>query len=104
MGNPYEYPIDIHDIIVQDSANGPEYLVTRISGGITQGIFWIYANGSYQAGNTLDAAQGGWSKKLTSGEGTIFSPAQLFCFNPEFPVPCYGESSFAFSWFGPCFF
>lgn len=74
VGNPFAFPVDVADCRVQDG-NGDQAMLTDSANHITQPVFWIYARGEYGSASTLDAAQGGWIKKLTVGAGQILFPA-----------------------------
>ncbi len=75
IGNPYNFPIDIDAITVIDNVTGNQELLASTSPTITQGVFWVWVNGSYQPAVTLQPGEGGWVKKLTPGSGDIFYPA-----------------------------
>lgn len=74
VGNPFTFAISVAGIVVDDATNDPVHL-TGQDNAITQQIFWVYHQGGYLAGSSLETAQGGWVKKLTAGEGTIFFEA-----------------------------
>ncbi|MDY6851872.1 MAG: SBBP repeat-containing protein, partial [Thermodesulfobacteriota bacterium] len=74
VGNPFTFAISVAGIVVDDGTYDPVHLTSR-DNVITQRIFWVYHQGVYLAGSSLDTAQGGWVKKLTAGEGTIFFEA-----------------------------
>lgn len=72
VGNPFDYPISVSEIMVYDDpTTNSEYLTTPVF-NITQGIFWLYNNGAYNAGTTIAVHEGGWVKKLTTGDGKIY--------------------------------
>jgi len=75
IGNPYNFPIDVDAITVIDNTTGNQELLTATTPTITQGVFWIWVNGSYQPAVTLQPGEGGWVKKLTPGHGDLFYPA-----------------------------
>ncbi|MEW6265042.1 MAG: right-handed parallel beta-helix repeat-containing protein [Thermodesulfobacteriota bacterium] len=74
LGNPFLFTIDIALIRVEDFETGDHELLTTASPTITQGYFWVYTAGVYQAltGGNLPVAAGGWVKKLTPGMGMVY--------------------------------
>ena len=72
VGNPFFYPINMTGAVVQESSGGTENF---FSGSITQGLFWVYSGGAYVPTTIISPVQGGWIKKVTSGDGWIYFPA-----------------------------
>nr|WP_319775880.1 FG-GAP-like repeat-containing protein [uncultured Sphaerochaeta sp.] len=75
LGNPFLHPVDVNGIIVVDQNEEHEYL-TNLANRITQRVFWKWRSGTYVSATSLAVSEGGWIKKLTSGQGTVFFPAQ----------------------------
>ena len=71
VGNPFPFPIDVSEIVVEEEDGRVEYLLNA-SNDITQQRFWVFNGGVYKAGSILGTAEGGWLKKLTPGEGRVY--------------------------------
>lgn len=84
IGNPFLFPIAVSDFVVTDQGGAYEYM-TSPSNTITQQVFWVYSHGEYLSATRLDTAQGGWVKKLTPGQGSIFYQANP-AFAPDAPI------------------
>lgn len=70
VGNPFAYPVAVSNMVVSNNDGTPaaESLTT---GTLTQGVFWVYANGAYYAASKLPASGGGWILK-NGEEGTLW--------------------------------
>ncbi|MEE9518464.1 MAG: hypothetical protein V3V52_15255 [Candidatus Adiutricales bacterium] len=62
VGNPYNYPIPVSSLIITTNSSVPLLLTQDQT--LTQGVFWVYQNGTYVSANILQPGEGGWIKVL----------------------------------------
>ncbi|MEW6261685.1 MAG: right-handed parallel beta-helix repeat-containing protein [Thermodesulfobacteriota bacterium] len=65
IGNCFLHPVAIADMVAADMSLAVKESFT--SATLTQGIFWVWAGGSYQAAAKLPTAGGGWVKAFVPG-------------------------------------
>lgn len=85
VGNPFNFPVAVDDIIVYDDDTGDDAFLTGTTCGgrpsecneITDPIFWVWEAGEYlELTGTLEPGRGGWVYKSSPGEGAICFPAE----------------------------
>jgi hypothetical protein len=75
VGNPYNYPINVSSLIVitRSEPLGVQFTQDQT---LTQGVFWVYQNGTYVSANILQPGEGGWIKVLAPSEDPeLFFPS-----------------------------